>query len=59
MKQKILQLCLDYNVDILDITTIKSVALNLKKYDLIAYMNSNSQEYISFAKRLKKTLNSD
>lgn len=51
MKQRIVKFCLEHNIDILDIKTIKSVALNFKKYDLIAYINTNSQEYITFAKK--------
>ena len=46
----ILKLCSNYSINTLDINTIQSIALKLKRYDMIVYLNNNTKEYISFAK---------
>lgn len=53
MKEDIITLCLEYNIDVLDIKTIQTVALKNKRYDLLVYLNNSAHEYISFAKNCK------
>ena len=38
------------NVDMLDISVVKKLALNRKMYDLIVFINSNLSEYVDYIK---------
>ena len=53
MIEEIIFLCRAYNINLLDIKTIQSIALKTKRYDLLVYLNSNSIEYIAYVKKLK------
>ena len=53
MIEDIIFLCHAYNINLLDIKTIQSTALKVKRYDLLVYLNSNSIEYIAYVKKLK------
>ena len=55
MNEEIIQLCHSYNIDILDIKSIQTIALRSKRYDLLVYVNNHPQKYISYAKKLKET----
>lgn len=50
MLTKILQFCNENKINLLDIDTIKITALKHQKYDIVVYLNNNSNKYISFAK---------
>ena len=54
MKDEIITLCLSNNIDVLDIKTIQTVALKIKRYDLLVYLNNHAIEYISYVKDRKK-----
>ena len=54
MKDEIITLCLSNNIDVLDIKTIQTVALKIKRYDLLVYLNNHVIEYISYVKDRKK-----
>ena len=54
MKDEIITLCLSNNIDLLDIKTIQTVALTIKRYDLLVYLNDHAIEYISYVKNRKK-----
>lgn len=53
MKDEIITLCLSYNIDVLDIKTIQTVALKIKRYDLLVYLNKHAIEYIEYAQKMK------
>ena len=53
MIEDIIFLCHVYNINLLDIKTIQTIALKIKRYDLLVYLNSNSIEYIAYVKKLK------
>lgn len=59
IQRKLLELCLTKDINPLDINKIKSVALNLKMYDVIVYINNNTNEYIDFAKNYIKNKTMD
>lgn len=42
------------NIDMLDVYAVQLIALEMKMYDLVVYLNSNTSEYISFIKDMKK-----
>ena len=52
-KEKIAELCVKNNIDLLDIKSIQHFNLEQKKYDLLVYLNNNVHEYITFAKGIK------
>ena len=51
MIEDIISLCHTYSVSLLDIKTIQTIALKIKRYDLLVYLNSNSAEYLSYVKK--------
>ena len=61
MIEDIIFLCRAYTINLLDIKTIQTIALKIKRYDILVYLNSNSLEYIAYVKNLKfkKHLGSD
>ena len=41
------------NIDLEDLNLIRRVALNLKMYELIAFINQNWKEYLDFIQTIK------
>ena len=54
MKKEIINLCIENDIDVLDIKLIQTIALKIKRYDLLVYLNNNASEYISYAKKHKE-----
>ena len=48
--QKIVNLCFQHGIDKLDIKAIESLAIRMKLFDVVVYLNNNVHDYISFAK---------
>lgn len=55
VNEEIIRLCHNYNIDILDIKSIQTIALRIKRYDLLVYVNNHPNKYISYVKKLKET----
>lgn len=53
IKAKILKIQ-NKKADMLDIYTVQLMALEMKMYDLVVYLNNNTSEYISFINDMKK-----
>ena len=54
MKDEIIALCHSHHIDMLDIKTIQTIALKIKRYDLLVYLNNHAIEYISYVNDRKK-----
>lgn len=50
IKQRILNLCSKHGIDKLDIKTIENLAIRMKMFDVVVYLNNNVHDYLSFAK---------
>lgn len=40
--------------DMLDIYTVQLIALEMKMYDLVVYLNSHTSEYIAYINNIEK-----
>lgn len=54
IRDEILRIHTNEQIDMLDIRSVKAYALNQKMYDLIVFINNNLREYMSFVKRLNE-----
>ncbi len=49
--EKIQNLCFQNNIDMLDLNKIQITAIKYKLYDIVAYLNSHSTDYLKQAKK--------
>ena len=54
IRDEILRIHTNEQIDMLDIRSVKAYALKQKMYDLIVFINNNLREYMSFVKRLNE-----